>query len=159
MFNPPYTNDDLRREAARQYAEIVSMPDLLEVGDEMRPRPIASTSGDTPETATTWGQLSGDDFHDARNEVQELLDDVADMSRWAVDLGACGLRYTSELAWGRGGDAWDLAVQIAHRPGLNPQLHEAIVAVVRGAVRLALNNHGITDQRLLRDASSKELAS
>ncbi|MFD5566595.1 hypothetical protein [Streptomyces cadmiisoli] len=159
MFNLPYTNDDLRREAARQYAEIVSKPDLLEVGDEMRTRPIASTAGGKPEKATTWTQLSGDEFHDARNEVQELLDDAADVSRWAVDLGACGLRFTSELAWGRGGDAWDLAVQIAHRPGLSNELREAITAAVRGAVNRVLDDRGIDDTRLLHQHTSEEPAS
>lgn len=152
----PYTDEDLRAEATRQYAEVVSAPDLLEVGDEMRSRPVPSRSADE---SFRWGQLSDDDFHDARNEVHELLDDALDLSRWSVDLGACGLRKTTELAWGRGGDAWDLAVQIAHRPGLKPELHKALVDIVRGAVRLALNNHGITDQRLLRDAATEENAS
>lgn len=149
MTERPYTDEDLRAEAARQHAEVLRAPDLLEVGDEMQGQPIPSTvtdlepeTGEPLEMSRTWGQLSGDDFHDARNEVQTLLDDAADVSRWAVNLGACHLKHTTELAWGRG-TSWDLAVQIAHRPGISDDLHNAIVGAVRGAVRLALDNRGI----------------
>lgn len=145
----PYTDADLRFEAARQYAEALSFPDRLEVRDEMQGQPIPSTvvdlepeTGEPLEMSRTWGQLSDDDFHDAGNEVHDLLDNLPDLSRWAVDLSASHLRKTTHLAWGHGTN-WDLAVQIAHRPGLSDELHEAIVGAVRGAVRLALDNRGI----------------
>ena len=142
MFNRPYTDDDLRREAARQYAEVLRSPDLLEVGDEMQPRPIASTAGRNPEKATTWGQLSGDEFHDARNEVQELLDDAPDVSRWAIDLSACVLTRTTELAWGHG-DNWHLAVQLAHRRGIHDDLSQAFADAIRNAVNQVLADRGL----------------
>lgn len=142
MFNRPYTDDDLRREAARQYAEALRSPDLLEVGDEMQPRPIASTAGGNPEKATTWIQLPGDDFHDARNEVQELLDDVPDVSRWAIDLSASVLTCTTELAWGYG-DNWHLAVQLAHRRGIHSDLSQAFADAIRNAVNQVLADRGI----------------
>lgn len=139
-----YTDNDIRHEAARQYADVLRSPDLLEVGDEMQPHPVPSRTGDAE--TVRWGQLSGDDFHDARNEIHELLDGVPDLSRWAVDLGACGLRKTTGLAWGHG-MAWDLAVQIAHRPGLDDGLHEALVRAVAGVVRLVLDNRGLDAPR------------
>jgi hypothetical protein len=145
----PYTDDDLRTEAARQYAEALRSPDLLEVGDEMQGQPIPSTvvdlepdTGEPLEMSRTWGQLSGDDFHDARNEIHELLDSAPDVSRWAVRLGTCYLRQTTELAWGHG-DAWDLAVQVAHRPGISDDLHQALVGAVRDAVQLVLDNRNL----------------
>lgn len=146
-MSAPYTDDDLRREAARQYAEVLRSPDLLEVGDEMQPRPIASTAGTNPEKATRWIELSGDDFHDARNEVQELLDDAADVSRWAVDLGANCLTRTTELAWGHPTN-WSLAVQVAHRRHLDDELRVALVEAVGGAVSLVLANRNIDCPRL-----------
>lgn len=148
----PYTDDDLRREAARQYAEVLRAPDRLEVGDEMAGQPILSRSG-----SVRWGELSGDDFHDAGNEVHELLDSAVDMSAWSVNLGARYLKTTTELAWGRGGDAWDLAVQIAHRPGLSAELRDALTSAVRGAVNLVLDERELNDTHLLHD-SSKEAA-
>lgn len=148
----PYTDDDLRREAARQYAEVLSAPDRLEVGDEMQGQPVPSRSG-----SVRWGELSDDDFHDAGNEVHELLDSAVDMSAWSVNLGARYLKTTTELAWGRGGDAWDLAVQVAHRPGLSTELRDALTTAVRGAVNHVLDERELNDTHLLHD-SSKETA-
>lgn len=156
MFKPPYTDDDLRREAARQYAEIVSQPDLLEVGDEMRARPIASTAGDSPEKALIWGQLSGDDFHDARNEVQELLDDAVDLSRWAVDLGASVLTRTTELAWGYGAN-WHLAVQIAHRRGVGDELSQALTDATRAAINQVIADHGLDTPEIQQHSTPEEV--
>jgi hypothetical protein len=151
----PYTDDDLRTEAARQYAEVLRAPDLLEVGDEMQGQPVPSQSG-----SVRWGELSDDDFHDARKQVHELLDDAVDASAWSVNLGARHLKTTTELAWGRGGDAWDLAVQIAHRPGLSTELRAALTGAIRDAVNLVLDNlvldnRELNDTHLLHD-SSKE---
>jgi hypothetical protein len=146
----PYTDDDLRAEAARQYAEVLSAPDLLEVGDEMQDRPVPSRSGNV-----RWGELSDDDFHDARNEVHELLDDAVELSAWSVNLGARYLKTTTELAWGRGGDAWDLAVQIAHRPGLSTELRDALTGAIRGAVNHVLDERELNDTHLLHTASKE----
>lgn len=91
----PYTDNDLRTEATRQYAEVLDFPDRLEVGDEMQGQPIASTvvdlepeTGEPLEMSRTWGQLSGDGFHTSRNEVHKLLEGAADVSQWAINLGA-----------------------------------------------------------------------
>lgn len=160
MTDLTHTDDDLRREAARQYAEVLRNPDLLEVGDEMRDTPIPSAAAEQEsENGLTWGHLPYDDFHNARNEVQELLDSAVDMSAWSVNLGARYLKSTTELAWGRGGDAWDLAVQIAHRPGLSTELRDALTGAIRGAVNLVLDNRGIDDTHLLHHHASEETAS
>lgn len=151
----PYTDDDLRTEAARQYAEVLRAPDRLEVGDEMAGQPILSRVDDAG--TMRWGQLSDDDFHDAGNEVHQLLDSAVDMSAWSVNLGARYLKTTTELAWGRGGDAWDLALQIAHRPGLSTELRDALTGAVRDAMNHVLDNRGLNDTHLLHD-SSKETA-
>ncbi|MBR8638681.1 hypothetical protein KEF29_03545 [Streptomyces tuirus] len=115
MAKLTYTDADLRAEAARQYAEVLRDPDRLEVGDEMRNTTIPSAVGGDPEDGLTWGHLPYDDFHDAANDVHQLLDDAPDMSRWAVDLAASYLRHVTPLVWGHDGN-WSLAVQIAHRP-------------------------------------------
>ncbi|MDQ0809902.1 hypothetical protein QFZ63_001616 [Streptomyces sp. B3I7] len=140
MTDTPYTDDDARAEAAAQLRAAVD-PENLEVDTEGHKIP---SRGDFQ-----WDQLDDDDFHDANREITEHVEYAVDLTRWSVDLGACGLGYTSELAWGRGGDAWDLAVQIAHRHGLNDDLREAINAAVKDAVTAALTGHGIDDVRLL----------
>lgn len=151
----PYTDADLRHEAARQFAEILRSPDLAEVGDEMRNTPIPSASSND-ETGLTWGHLPYDDFHDARNQVQELLDDAPNLSRWVIDLSASVLTRTTELVWGHPNN-WSLAVQLAHRRGLDDDLHDALTEAIRGAVRLVLDNRGIdcpaVDQHAVQEAT------
>ncbi|MET9073925.1 hypothetical protein ABZX95_17495 [Streptomyces sp. NPDC004232] len=144
MSDRPYTEDDLRTEAARQYAEVLRSPDWLEVQGEMQGTPIPST---TTGQVVRWHELPGDDYHDAVNAVQELLEDAPDLSRWAVDLGACCLTKTTNLAWGHG-DNWALAVQIAHRRGVDDELHTALVDAVRAAVRSILTDRGIDNPEL-----------
>lgn len=152
MTNDPYTETDLRHEAARQYAAILHAPDLAEVGEEMYGQPIPSTvAGQT----VRWRDLSGDDWHDARNGIHEHLEDAVDLSRWAVDLGACALTRTTELAWGHPKN-WDLAVQVAHRRGLKDDLHDALTEAIRGAVRLVLDNRGIGRPEIQLHATPEE---
>ena len=139
MSNLPYTDDDLRTEAARQYAEILRAPDLLEVGGEMYGQPIPSTAGGD---LVRWRELGSEDWRDARNEVRELLTSVADVSRWAVDLGANHLTRTTELTWGHPTN-WTLAVQVAHRRGLNDDLRRELVDAIRNAVRSVIDKRGI----------------
>ena len=150
MTDHPYTDEDARAEAAAQL-RAARAPENFDIDIEGHKIP---SRGDHQ-----WDQLDDDDFHDANREISEHVEDAVDLSRWSVDLGACSLRKTTELAWGRGGDAWDLAVQIANRPGVKPELHKALVDIVRGAVLLALHNPGIDDLRLLRDAATEESAS
>ncbi|MBL3664454.1 hypothetical protein JL475_00140 [Streptomyces sp. M2CJ-2] len=140
MTDQPYTDDDARAEAATQL-RAARDPENFEVTIEGHKIPSRDDF--------QWDQLNGDDFHDADREISEHVEYAVDLARWSVDLGANGLHYTSELAWGRGGDAWDLAIQIAHRPGLKDDLHEALTDAVRDAVNLVLDNHGIGDTRLL----------
>ncbi|MFE7233974.1 hypothetical protein ACFVAF_25560 [Streptomyces sp. NPDC057596] len=144
MTDHPYTDDDLRAEAATQL-RAARDPENFEVTIEGHKIP---SRGDFQ-----WDQLNDDDFHDADREISEHVEYAVDLARWSVDLGANGLHNTSELAWGRGGDAWDLAIQIAHRPGLSKELREAITGAVRGAVNLVLDNRGLDDTRLLHQST------
>ncbi|MGW0920153.1 hypothetical protein ACWD3J_14185 [Streptomyces sp. NPDC002755] len=138
MIKDPYTDDDLRAEAARQLSDAINPDDLLPIGERMEGRKILSR-GDFQ-----WDQLDDIDFENAEREVGELVEDAVDLCRWSVDLGAFVLTKTTELGWGRG-VGWDLAVQIAHRRGLDDELHDALVAAIRGAVSGVLAERGITD--------------
>ncbi|RSS11368.1 hypothetical protein [Streptomyces sp. WAC08401] len=152
MTDLPYTDDDARAEAAAQLRSARD-PEFFEINIEGHKIPSRG--------AFQWDQLGDVDFHDANREIGEHVEYAVDLTRWSVDLGATGLKATSELAWGRGGDAWDLAVQIAHRPALNDDLREAITAAIRSAVNHVLHDRGIDDTHLLHQATpaSKESAS
>jgi hypothetical protein len=144
----PYTDDDVRAEAARQLRAAVD-PELMGESLQFEGHKIPSR-GDFQ-----WDQLDEEDFHNADREICELVEDAVDLSAWSVNLGARHLKTTTELAWGRGGDAWDLAVQIAHRPGLSTELRDALASAIRGAVNLVLDNRELNDTHLLHTASKE----
>jgi hypothetical protein len=144
MTDQPYTDDDLRALAAKLQAQAA-----LDADDQIRSA-----------VQRRWaGKASDEQIDEACDELVSLLDSAVDMSTWSVNLGARYLKSTTELAWGRGGDAWDLAVQIAHRPGLSTELRDALTAAIRGAVNLVLDNRGITDTHLLHHTRPEETAS
>lgn len=155
MTDFPYTDTDLRVEAARQYAEVLRAPDRLEVQDEMQGSLIPSRSGDG--RTVRWGALPGDDFHDAANRVHELLDDVPDLSRWSINLSGSSLTRTTELAWGHGSN-WHLAVQVAHRRRVDDDLHTALIDAVRDAVNTVLDGRGLSLPEI-QQATTEEAAS
>jgi hypothetical protein len=77
MSDRPYTDDDLRAEAARQHATLTEDPDFVGVGEQM----------DDEE----WRSLNADDFDAAQRSIHDLINGAADVSEWAVNLGADGL--------------------------------------------------------------------
>lgn len=129
----PYTDTDLRAEAARQLRDVQD-PENLDVTIEGHKIP---SRGDFQ-----WDQLDGDDFHEADREISALVEGAPDLSRWAVDLGASFLNRTAGLVWGYG-DNWLLAVQVAHRRGIAEDLHAALVDAVRGAVNDVIADRGL----------------
>ena len=142
MIDAPYTDDDLRAEAARQLREAV---DGETIGESMviEGHKIPSR-GDFQ-----WDQLGDTDFANADREICELVDDAVDVTLWSVTLGACALTKTTEIAWGRGVGNWDLAVQVAHRRGLKDDFHDDLVTAIRRAVNQVLDERGIDDTHLV----------
>jgi hypothetical protein len=82
MTDRPYTDDDLRIEAARQHVALTEDPDFMGVGKQM----------DDEE----WRSLSADDFTDAQRRIHGLISSAADVSEWAINLGADGLEPLPE---------------------------------------------------------------
>lgn len=81
MTEQPYTNDDLRAEAARQHYSLTDDADYGCVGESMADEGI----GDTSEI---WGALPHPDYEAAQSAIHDLIIHAADISEWAVDLGA-----------------------------------------------------------------------
>ncbi|MFI0268607.1 hypothetical protein [Streptomyces luteogriseus] len=103
MSDRPYTDDDLRAEAARQHAALTEDPDFMGVGEQMEDAPVDHT--DDGETSLTWGELlvpqgagaSYEAFDEARRKIHALINGAADVSQWAVNLGADGLEPTEHV--------------------------------------------------------------
>lgn len=100
----PYTDADLRTEAITQHAGLTEDPDFMGVGEAMCDSPVPSTVVEGG-TGTTWEDLlpydSGDGEHEAYNTAQrkihDLINHAADVSEWAINLGADGLEPTGHV--------------------------------------------------------------
>ncbi|MEV8477859.1 hypothetical protein [Streptomyces sp. NPDC051173] len=90
MTGHPYTIEDLRTEAASQHAELAKNPGFMGVGESMDLDIVASTE---PGGGRTWFELLPEhsEYNTAQEKIHGLVDGAADISRWAVDLGADGL--------------------------------------------------------------------
>jgi len=89
MPEQPYTEDDLRAEAARQHDELTVDTELEDVGERMVNAPIASRSHWSSQA--WWHSLSEADQATAQEQVHSLITGAADVSEWAVYLGADGV--------------------------------------------------------------------
>lgn len=99
MTDLPYTDADLHHEAARQLKNATEDPDFMGIGEQMDYTPIQSSfvdpdpeQGTKPLSFRTWNQLSHGDFGNAQRAIDDLLGKAADVSEWAVNLGADGLQ-------------------------------------------------------------------
>ncbi len=104
MTEQPYTSDDLTAEAARQYAALAEDPDFMGVGEMMQDSAVTSLApqhtaedidGQSNDAdGVTWRQLlpfeadASEAYDLAQNRVYDLIRGAADVSAWAVQLGA-----------------------------------------------------------------------
>ncbi|NJA56705.1 hypothetical protein [Streptomyces sp. NEAU-H3] len=84
MTELPYTEADLRDEAARQHAALTD-PDFMGVGEQMQGQEV------TPMGGVAWDDFSDETFDAAQRSIHDLITGAADLSEWAVELGADGL--------------------------------------------------------------------
>ncbi len=107
----PYTDTDtdLRAEAARQHATLAEDPDFMGVGEMMDGRHVHYEADEAagclmpPPGTPRWDELDEDTFEAAQRSIHDLINGAADVSEWAVELGADGLEPSEQqLTLGRG---------------------------------------------------------
>lgn len=114
MTDRPYTDDDLRTEAAAQHAAALRDPDFMGIGEQME--------GDEP-----WQSLGEDDFDAAQRAVDALLTKAADVSEWAIDIGADGLEPLGSVLSMRTVDGPLVRIHFAVRPDMPEEMRNALV--------------------------------
>lgn len=112
-----YTEEDIRVEAARQYKEILSDSGYTSVGERM-------------DGESRWRGLDDDDWDKAANAVEDRLDKVADLSRWAVDMGANGLQPSGDGVTAKAGDVPRVQVHFAFAPDVNEEARFKVITSV-----------------------------
>ena len=134
MTERPYTDEDLRVEAAYQHALSVEDPDFMGIGERMDGRFIDSTvvdpdpaTGAEPVTGKTWEQLDPDDFGAAQRGIDDLLGKAADLSAWAIEMGADRLEPTDDCLSLKGDDKAIARVHFAFDPGMPDDVRQSFV--------------------------------
>lgn len=137
----PYTDADLRAEAARQHETLAEDPDFMGVGEMMEDAEITSQMPEEDEDGTTdpdakgwtWSELLDEDqFDAAQRQIHDLINGAADTSAWAVNLGADGLEPDEhELTWPTGGQP-AVRLHLAYHPELPPGARAEVRRLVDG---------------------------
>ena len=139
MTERPYTDDDLRTEAARQHATLTEDPDFMGIGEQMEYSIVAST--EDGDTGLTWRELlvpEGGGSYEAYSEVQRAIDGLlgkaADVSEWAVNLGADGLQPSDEHVITIGAGRPIARIHFAFEPGMPEEMRTALVQGIGQAI-------------------------
>lgn len=129
MTDLPYTDDDLRTEAARQHALSVEDPDFMGIGERMEWTPIPGRPD------ARWDDLDREDFDKAQRAINDLLGKAADVSEWAINLGADGLEPSDEHVITIGADDKPIArIHFAFEPGMPEEMRTALVQGIGQAI-------------------------
>lgn len=134
MTNLPYTDTDLRAEAARQHAVLTDDPDFMGVGEMMdgqfvRYEVVDSEHGGLmpPPGTPRWNELSEDEFDKAQRAIHDLINGAAYVSEWAVHLGADGLEPLEETLTAHMDNAPWFRLHFAVRPDMPDDMRRALV--------------------------------
>ncbi|MEV5140329.1 hypothetical protein AB0K71_06030 [Streptomyces syringium] len=133
MTNLPYTEDDLRSQAAGRHATLTDDSDFMGVGEGMEDDIVASTESDG---GRTWSELlpDHDDYNAAQRKIHDLVRNAADVSEWAINLGADGLE-PQEHAITLGADEKPIArIHFAFEPGMPEEMRTALVEGIGEAI-------------------------
>ncbi|MGW4043018.1 hypothetical protein [Streptomyces sp. NPDC004721] len=128
----PYTDHDLRTEAARQHYIATEDPEFMCVGEQMQDTEIESLlppeEADGAE-APHWDELLDEDqFNEAQRKIHGLINGAADVSKWAIDLGADGLEPEDHTLTVDGDDKPLVRLHCAFSPGLDDQARIAFMS-------------------------------
>ncbi|MGW4107028.1 hypothetical protein [Streptomyces sp. NPDC004976] len=140
MTTQPYTSADLRTEAAHQHAGFTVVPDLADVGEAMDAR------SNTPHDGPTWHHLDEPAFDTAQQQVHDLITGAANLSQWAVSLGADGLQPSTHTVDLIDNDGCRARVHFAFRAG-TPETEQHTLT----AAFMTRAQQPPTDQADLRD--------
>jgi hypothetical protein len=142
MTDQPYTDNDLRAEAARQLFGAQQDPDFMGIGEQMEGSFIDSTvvepdpeTGTEPVTGRTWDQLDDDTWDTAQRGIDKLINGAVDLSDWAVNLGADGLEPSDEHIITLGADEKPIArIHFAFEPGMDDDMRASLVQGIGQAI-------------------------
>jgi hypothetical protein len=112
------------------------------IGERMDGTPIPSTvvdlepeTGEPLEMSRAWNHLPRKDFDAAQRSIDDLLTSAADVSDWAVNLGADGLEPGArviDIGWVNG--PLQARLHLAFAPDMPDDERDALIQDLRGAI-------------------------
>ncbi|MEU0941087.1 hypothetical protein [Embleya sp. NPDC005971] len=127
MTDQPYTQADLMAEAARQHYSLTDDAEYGCVGESIVDRGI----GDTSET---WGGLPRPDYEAAQAAIHDLIIHAADLSPWAVAIGADGLEPDPDALVREHAGRPSVRVHVAFAPDVLPVAREDVMRALSDAL-------------------------
>lgn len=149
MTDRPYTDDDLRAEAARQLANLSDHLNADRVGQEMCGAEIESQTpkpdedGDDAPVAKGWEWdevLDDEQFGKAERAVHGLINGAADVSKWAINLGADGLEPSTEHAISVDAGRPIARIHFAFEPDMPDEMRTGLVEGIGDSINDALGD-------------------
>lgn len=140
MTERPYTDDDLRTEAARIHRQFTAEPDEGLVGEVMESGHVHSVETSEDGSARTWPELLEPDgeetpeYAQAQRAVTTLIRGAANTSEWAINLGADGLQPDEHVITLNGDGKPIVRVHFAFAPGMNDETRTEIVQGIGQAI-------------------------
>jgi hypothetical protein len=131
----PYTAADLIAEAASCHQALSIPPTPADIRRSLPDAYIDSHRTENSGREATWGAVVGEDGLGAPvGEIHALIEGAADLSEWAVNLGADGLE-PEEHQITINGDAKPIArIHFAFEPGMPDEMRAALVEGVGEAI-------------------------
>lgn len=117
MTDQPYTDTDLRAEAALARDALMHLPTTEEIVTSLRGAYVSSLHADGDEA--TWGNLLDEEgLTEAARRIGELMVPAAPVGQWAVDLGADGLEPSPHVLNLDGDDKPVVRIHMAFDPDM-----------------------------------------
>lgn len=138
MTERPYTDTDLRAEAARQHAALTAQTDSREVLSRMLDARVQSTATDDGDDGLTWDEaLNCGEFDEPANAVTGLIRGAVDVSEWAVNLGADNLQPSTEHEITLNAGRPIARIHFAFEPGMPEDMRTDLVEGIGDAINEA----------------------
>ncbi|MCM8552646.1 hypothetical protein [Streptomyces sp. STCH 565 A] len=136
MTERPYTDTDLRAEAARQHCLFIKHFNSRLILGRMLDNPIESTR--TDDDTLTWREaLSCDQYDGPTGEVADLIRGAVDVSEWAVNLGADNLQPSTEHEITLNAGRTIARIHFAFEPGMPEEMRTDLVEGIGDAINEA----------------------
>ncbi|MET7933445.1 hypothetical protein [Streptomyces sp. NPDC005322] len=135
----PYTDDDLRTEAAICHLALSSAPTVDDIRRHLPDAFVESHRDEDSGPEATWSAVVGETgLASVAERVHTLIEGAADVSEWAINLGADGLEPDEHSITLGAAEKPIARIHFAFEPGMPDEMRTALVEGIGEAIADAL---------------------